>query len=297
MKSYREMTESVLEKAGTEIKKRERRRKNGMLIIASGLCFALLLTVLGMGMEQPTPMLPGEQPGLSADVTGVPQSTLPGEQPGLSVDVTDAPQQTQQAKVKITYLSSTKGQTVQKPMSANISLPLSAMVRVRDIRGLSREEVAKVREEEKAFADDVLSFGNAYVTMGDYQNAIISYTSRGTITMEFDDTTTILGMDFETTGVGSVVLCSTNSRPNPDGVPEGFYWPSVRELDMDWNLSQKTYDAIEKDPTFPLETIRDTLTATFHYADATTETYIFDFTVDAEGQVFVTQREVSTSAA
>ena len=280
MKSYREMTESVLEKADTEMKKKERRCRNGVFITASGLCFALLLTVLGMGMK-PAGIVP----------------TLPSEQSGLSSNVTDAPQPMQQAKVKITCLSSTEGQTVQKPMSPNISLPLSAMIRVRDIRGLSREEAAKVLEEEKAFADDVLSFGNAYVTMGDYQNAIISYTSRGTITLEFDDSTTILDMDFETTGVGSVVLCSTNSRPNPDGVPEGFYWPSVRALDMDWKLSQKTFDAIEEDPTFPLDSIQDTLTATFHYADATTETYIFDFTVDGEGQVFVTQREVSTTAA
>ncbi len=52
MKSYREMTESVLEKAGTEIKEKERRRRNGLLITASSLCFALLLTVLGMGMER-----------------------------------------------------------------------------------------------------------------------------------------------------------------------------------------------------------------------------------------------------
>lgn len=281
MKSYREMTESVLEKAGTVIKKRERRRRNGVLITASSLCFALLLTVLGMGMEQPTGVVP----------------MLPGEQPGLSADVTEAPQQSQKAETKITYLSSSSSQTTQKPMSPDISMPLSAMIRVRDIRGLSREEADKILEEEKAFADDVLSFGNAYVTMGDYQNAIISYTSRGTITLEFDDTTTILGMDFETTGVGSVVLCSINPRQNPDGVPDGFYWPSVRELDMDWNISQKTVDAINEDPTFPLESIRDTLTATFHYADATTETYIFDITVDAEGQVFVTQREVSTSAA
>lgn len=281
MKSYREMTESVLEKAGAVIKKRERRRRNVVFITASSLCFALLLTVLGMGMEQPTGVVP----------------MLPGEQPGLSADVTEAPQQSQKAETKITYLSSSSSQTTQKPMSPNLSMPLNAMIRVRDIRGLSEEEVAKVWEEEKAFADDVLSFGNAYVTMRDYQNAIISYSSRGTITLKFDDSTTILDMDFETTGVGSVVLCSTNPRPNPDGVPEGFYWPSVCELDMDWNISQKTVDAINEDPTIPLESIRDTLTATFHYADATTETYIFDITVDAEGQVFVTQREVSTSAA
>ena len=75
MKTYREMTESVLEKAGTEILKKERRRRNGVCIAASGLCLALLLTVLGMGMEQPpagVPTLPADQPGLSADATEVP---------------------------------------------------------------------------------------------------------------------------------------------------------------------------------------------------------------------------------
>jgi hypothetical protein len=272
MKSYREMTESVLEKADTEIKKKERRRRNVVFITASSLCFALLLTVLGVGMGQPTGVVP----------------MLPGEQPGLSVDVTDAPDPTQQAKVKITYLTSIKGQTTQKPMSPDVSLPLSAMVRVRDIRGLSEEEVAKVREEEKAFADDVLSFGNAYVNWYNYQDAIISYTSRGTITLEIDDPTSILDIDFATTEVGFVVVCYTSSSSSSS---------TEYGVDFDWKISSKTANAIKEDPTFPLESIRDTLTVTVHYADATTETYIFDITVDAEGQVFVTQREVSKSAA
>ena len=40
MKTYHEMTESVLQKAGAEILKKERRRRNLVCVTASGLCLA-----------------------------------------------------------------------------------------------------------------------------------------------------------------------------------------------------------------------------------------------------------------
>ena len=126
---------------------------------------------------------------------------------------------------------------------------------------------------------------------------IISFTSRGSITLEFDDSTTVLGIDVVTTEVGSVVMSVGSNEKRPDGVPEGIYWPNVRIAYLDWKLSHKSILALDEDPTIPLESFRDTITATVHYADETVEIYIFDIAVNEEGQIFVTQRGIPTTAA
>lgn len=287
MKTYREMTESVLHKAGTEVLKRERRRRNAVCIAAAGLCFALLVTVLGMGMGKAPivlPTQPGEQPGISMDAN---------KQTEATVDATNIPPQVEtQAKVKITFLSN-----IEKTVFQGVTLPLDTKIRVRDIRGLSWEEVVKVLEEEKTIADDVLSFGNAYTAVWNYEQMIISITSRGSISLEFDDSTTVSGIDILTTEAGSVIMSSSEKGPRPGGTPEGIYWPNVREVYLDWKPSQEAILKIDEDPTIPLSFINDTITATVHYADETTEILIFDITVNDEGQIFVTQRGIPTEAA
>ena len=279
MKSYREMTESVLEKVGTVIKEKERRRRNGVLITASSLCFALLLTVLGMGMKQPTGVVP----------------MLPGEQPGLSADVTDAPQPTQQAKVKITYLTRTEGQTTQKPMSPDISMPLSAMIRVRDIRGLSEEQVEKARQEEMSIAKEYGLTGKSSYTKWEYPGAITTIVSNDGITLDFSDCATVMSVDVETTGVGAVSRSAHLYGPNPE--KDTTFWPNVREADFRWSISSEFAFELDEDPTIPLESIRDVITIKIDYTNGTAETLIFDITVNEEGYIFVTQRGVPNTAA
>ena len=272
MKSYREMTESVLEKAGAEIKKKERRRRNVVFITASSLCFALLLTVLGMGMEQPTPM-----------------------QPGLSAEVTDATQPMQQAKVKITYLTSTKGETTQKPMSPNVSMPLSAMIRIRDIRGLSEEEVDKARQEEMSIAKEFAITGKSSYTKWEYPGAITTIVSNGGITLDFSDCATVENVVVETTEVGHVTRSTHLYGPNSEiGTT---YWPNVREADFRWSISGEFAFELDEDPTIPLESIRDVITIKIDYTNGTSETLVFDITVNEEGYIFVTQRGVPNTAA
>ena len=280
MKTYHEMTESVLEKAGTEILKKQRRCRNGVCIAASGLCLALLLTVLGMGLEQPPEISP----------------TLPVDQPGLSVDATDAPQPTeQQAKVKITYLSNIVGQTTQETVSPNVSMPLNGMIRIRDTRGLTEEEVDEARQEENAIANEFCLGGRGSVIRWGYTGAITTIVSNGGITLDFSDCSAVENLEVETTEVGSVNRGASLSGPNP--VKGEIYWPSVREAYFDWSISSEFAFALHKDPTIPLESIRDTITIKIDYANGTKETLIFDITVNEEGYIFVTQRGIPTLAA
>ncbi|MBQ2785074.1 MAG: hypothetical protein IJF02_01015 [Oscillospiraceae bacterium] len=274
MKTYREMTESVLEKAGAEIVKKERRRRNGVFIAASGLCFALLVTVLGMGIEQSPTVV----------------TTLPGEQPGLSADATDTPQPTQQAKVKITCLTNIEGQTTQKNVSPDVSIPLNGMIRIRDTRALTKEEHEKVYAEEMAIADEFSLGGKGSVIRWGYPGAITTIISNGGITLDFSDCSTVKNVDIETTGVGSVSKGARLFGPNPE--KGTIYWPNVRKADFRWSISSELAFELHKDPTIPLESIRDTITIKIDYTNGTTETLIFDITVNEEGNIFVTQRGI-----
>ena len=280
MKTYHEMTESVLEKAGTEIVKKERRRRNGVFIAASGLCFALVLTVLGMGMEQPPAVLP----------------TLSGEQPELSADATDVPQPTQRAEVKITYLTNIEGQTTQKALSPDVSVPLNGMVCIRDVRGLSEEEIDKVkREMSDLFNGFILNKKSSITTWGGSE-CIVSTAVNGAITLDFTGCPLVKKVDYRTTGVGGIGVWATLSEKRPAGT-KGIYWPYVLEADFRWSVNGGFVDKIEEDPTIPLESIRDTVTITVYYDNETTETFIFDITVNEEGYIFVTQRGIPILAA
>ena len=265
------MTESVLEKAGTEIKKKERRRRNGLLITASSLCFALLLTVLGMGMERSMTM-----------------------QPGLSADVTDALQPTQQAKVKITYLTDVEDQTTQESVSPDVSVPLGAMIRIRDIRGLSEEEVDNARQEEMSIAKEFGITGKSSYTKWEYPGHITTIVSNGGITLDFSDCATVENVAVETTEVGLVTKSAHLYGPNQE---DTIYWPNVREADFRWSISSEFAFALDEDPTIPLESIRDVITIKIDYTDGTEETLVFDITVNEEGYIFVTQRGVPNTAA
>ena len=277
MKSYREMTESVLEKADTEIKKKEHRRRNVVFITASSLCFALLLTVLGMGM------------GHSEIVP-----TQPGEQPGLSGDVTDAPDPTQHAKVKITYLTDVENQTTQESVSPDVSMPLGAMIRIRDIRGLTEEEVDNARQEEMSIAKEFGITGKSSYAKWEYPGHITTIVSNGGITLDFSDCATVENVAVETTEVGLVTKSAHLYGPNQE---DTIYWPNVREANFVWSISGEFAFELDENPTIPLESIRDVITIKIDYTDGTAETLVFDITVNEEGYIFVTQRGVPNTAA
>lgn len=270
MKTYHEMTESVLQRAQAEAVAQKRRRRNSIAITTSGVCLVLLLTILGVGLKQTpavVPTLPSEMLMNPADTTG---TSKPDEQ---------------QVAVKVTYLTNVEDQVSQELMSANVSMPLSAMIRVRDTRGLSEEEFYKAREEEIALAEEMRVSELGAMTVWEYGGAVTTIVSNGFLTLDFSDFTAVKCINIETTDMGTV---NKGGRPNGTG---------SRLVDLDWSISSELAFAIENDPTIPLESIRDTVTITINYADETTETLIFDITVNEEGQIFVTQRGIQNFTA
>ena len=279
MKTYREMTESVLQKAGAEIQKRERRLRNGVFIAASGLCLALVLTVVGVGMGKTPEVVPTET----------------NQQPNLSVDATQ-PVETQ-AKLKVTYLSDIEGQTTQETVTAGVRIPLSAMVRVRDIRNLSKSDVDKVMEEERTFGKEYLTGRGGYTSLYQGTGAVLSIFSNGSITLDLSECDPVKNVEIKSSNKGVVYGASGQMRElPPEGTPIHSYWPYMLEAYIEWELPIEARNALNENPDLPLSFIEDTITVTIHYENGAIETLVFNITVNDEGQIFVSQRGIPTEA-
>lgn len=282
MKTYYEMTESVLEKARADVLKKERRRRNGVFIAASGLCAVLLLTAIGAGLKQTPTVIP----------------TLPGEQPGISMDATaESKPVEQQVAVKVAYLSDMEGQTSQKLVSPDVSIPLGSKIWVRDIRGLTEEEVDQVRQEVMAEVSEFILAGNSNNSKWEYPGAIAVTVCNGGIVLDFSDSPTVKNIDIETTDMGLIVRTGSFDVSNRGDHSGGINWAGVKQAGFYWTISGELAVALHHDPTIPLESIRDTVTIAINYTNGTEETLVFDITVNEEGQIFATQRGIPTVAA
>ena len=303
MKTYHEMTESVLQKAGAEILKKERRRRNLVCITASGLCLALLLTVLGMGMEQTPVVSPTQpkQPALSVDAAKDTQPTDVTEVP-KPTDPIDETQPIQQGNTKVFLLTSTDGQETFEPVSADVSFPLYSNIKIRDVRGLTDAELEKALEEEDAmlngskFIHYIGGDKDGFVTTMGSRNAIWTVTHKGKLTLDFSDCPRLLNVDIQTTEVGNVGLSRRLTEDYPEVINQN-HWPYTLKASLNWSVSDRYAHEFEKNSEYHLETLRDTITVTIYYENGATETLIFDITVNEEGQIFVTQRGIPTEAA
>ena len=279
MKTYHEMTESVLQKAGTEIVKKERRRRNGVFIVASGLCLALLLTVLGMGLEQPPEISP----------------TLSVEQPGLSADATDATQLTQQQSgVKLSFLREVEGQVLEESLSGGVMAPIDFVLRVRDVRGLDETAIEAAKQEEWAFAQSFREKwkgkGDGGIRTGSSERVIITQIYNGFLYLEVDYNQ-ISSMSAETEDGSAITLVPyyyKQQSAEGEEIRRG-----IRIFDP---VSRQMCSKLEEDPTMPLSTLRDSITVTLTYNNGSPETVIIDIMLDDEGNIYVMQRADSYGA-
>ena len=282
MKTYHEMTESVLQRAQVEAVAQKRRRRNSIAITTSGVCLVLLLTILGVGLKQTPAVVP----------------TLPSEMLMNPVDTTGTSQPTeQQVAVKVTYLSDIYGQTTLKLVSPDVSIPLNSVIRVRDTRGLTEEEFEKAREEEIALGEEMRLDGAGQVVTWEYPGAIATIVHNGLISLDFSDCPTLSNVEIKTTETGIINMTRRSDGTQPIRDPDTVHWKGVQEIGLGWSISGELAVALHKDPTVPLSSIRDTITVMINYENGTTETLIFDITIDDLGKIFVTQRGIQNFTA
>lgn len=260
MKTYNEMTESVLKLAKVRAAEQKRKRRRACASAGVLLCVALVLAAATAVGKFPSPTVSVPQ---QTETTGEAQPPAPKQ--GVSVYL----------------LRHENGQEVREPLKAGVTIPFEWVLRVRDVRGLSETERVMAMLEERAVADEIVS--KAWIAFKRHRstaNIIVTEACREYFSIDFKDFSQISNWDIETTGAGVVNKISTTSlngaRPS--------------SILLDWHISDQTLQMLHIDPNTPLSTIRDTITVTIDYIDGSQEVLTFYITLDDEGHVFVTQK-------
>ena len=300
MKDYHEMTQSVLQQAKARAAQRRRQRRMATGLIAATLCLAILITVIGVGMNrQPAdttrPTISVENPTTAP--TTLPKNTEPTQQ--------ELPLYTGQ----VYFLNATKEGADLTPMQANMTLPVNSMFRVRSLEGMTESEVKKAIAEEYAFkADFKKKYGNSdggryemrvlskFDIEESYQT-VIQFLSGGKASLILLNASEIESFDTETTGV--LRIDGGYGTYNQDvTIGEGESAVTIPEgclrIYLHLSMGDKMVKVFREDPDTPLSTLNDTITVTINYKNGTKEIVVIDVTVDDEGYVYMTQRGNNT---
>ena len=248
MKSYEEMTNAVLFRAKEE-KAAQKHRRRKALAAAFCVCFTGLAVFAGVVAARQPDMEENRKTRISLfSVTA-----YAAEQP----------------------LQMMKGGTV----------PYNAVLRIRDIAGLSVSEVQELQNTDKEYADRMAKHNpekqgelNWSVTSWRTDKTLVSTIYAGSFYLTVDDYAQVRDVSVTTTGIGDASINSVD-----------YYEESLSDgVGITWFLSDEGVDMIEKDPELKLSELTDTVTVTVEFNDGTKEIAIIDITVDEEGQIYGT---------
>lgn len=275
MKDYNEMAESVLQQAKIRAAQRKHRRRMTTGLIAATLCVAILIAVVGVGLNRNP-----------ADGT---ISTEPTQQDIIQPG-------------KVYFLTANEEGAELTLMQANMTLPTKSIIRVRSLKDLTKSEIAKAVSEESAyraaFADKYGNSDGGVYAWSQSDDVIIQYLSGGKASLILPDPSQIESVDRETTGVFVVEKSwgcydrdvTFGEGENAVTIPKGSY-----RAYLGFHVSHVVLEIFENDPDTPLSTISDTITVTINYKNGTKQIILIDVTLDDEGNVYMTQRENSTA--
>lgn len=250
MKSYEEMTKSVLDRAKAQRQAQKRRRTTAWTAAAIAGCLSLaLLTVV--------------KPGQTASQAPVQQlEAAPKARIMLLADAED-PQP--------------------KELIRDVVEPYRYLIRVLDATGMDADARKAVMDAEKEYSQQLWtpSGANRSFTCYGGKTAIISLMSAGRLMLTVDDYDQIKDYKVTTTENGYISVYAHFNKDVP-GVAQG--------IGFGWTLSNSAIEQIEANPSMKLSTLRDTITVYVEFTDGTTETVVADVIIQDDGQVFIVHR-------
>lgn len=255
MKTYEEMTQSVLEKAKEQRTARRRRIATGVTV-AAFLCVLCAGALLGIVKDQP------QEPAMQT--------------PGLVL------------------MCSATEYAEPKEMLKGVKAPAEYRIYVRDLRdlNLSEYEHQLIMAEERtkwriaeSEADDVFG-GNSITQWGD-EDGVITIVRDGFLYIKVEDISQIQEMSATTTGISQASLGQIHYRQQTEIGEE-----EIKEgISIYLSLSEETVNKIMGNPDVDLSFISDRLTVRVAFTDGTVECMVMDISVDREGTVYVTPVE------
>ena len=291
MKTYEEMAQSVIRRA-----KAHQAARNRWIIGSVAAVLALCACVGIMLMDGP------------ADETTL--QTMPTTEPGhlqKPVETTAAVPES----AKVTFLYS-DGSEINE-MQQNVQTPCRMEIRVKDIRGMSEDEVNTICEEEKQYAQalvDAHSDGKGYLwSQTPRINTVITSITAGAFIIGMDDPTQIESI--YATVQGAVQLqhipfahpgfLEDPTLPWPteylldhDSIQKQ-YWPPNGGVSISFHVSNDAEKELDQG-TVSLGELRDTITFTVTYCDGTMENHVIDMIFNESGQVYALYRGTTAAA-
>ena len=253
MKTCEEMTRVVLARA-KEKKVRQNRVRRGILCAVAGLCVVALAALGGAefwNFRTDTPPVIGSEGIYPAD----------------------------SLKPRITLLYSTTEGKAEESMIAGVQVP-QAFIRVRDISGMSDEEVVRARNEESQYAKEFKegAWRSGRLMFGS-ERTLISLVQVGGLYVIPENYEQVADYSVETTEFGSAAI-----HPNPvkiTGTDE-----ICTGIEVFWRISDSLRDKIDRNPSMDLTQIKDTVRVTVNFKDGSSEIVTIDMVIDDEGNIY-----------
>ena len=274
MKTSEEMARSVLTRAKA---KRAAQKRNLITSMAALICVCCI--------------------GAGAWMVG----RTPEADPPLQVEPT-TPHTENNVKLqpmKISLLSFTAEGKDVVILENGIKTPGQGQVRVKDIRGMTEDEIQAAYKAEQEYGEIVVEQIREYFS--DYAthysagpNGMVSFISAGCLVVPVDYSL-LEDVRVTVTGNGKLLNATAvgnNSSPGDDVLPKEYIADICRSggVVMVWMLSEDMRWKLCNDPTIPLTSITSTITTTVTMKDGTKLTRVVDVTVDDEGFVYFTAR-------
>lgn len=287
MKTYEEMTRSVLNKLQTR-KAAQKRRNSKLFLTAACLCsIALAVSLLGK-------IDFFEDPDGDIRLEGTVTNATDDNFSATSGSENEAPR-------LVLLCSASKGETP-VTMKENIKIPYKAELRVRDISSMTEEEVKQVSQEENAYIDELFgkcSVGNGY-SRYKLDNVLVTTISIGEFGIKLDDM--VARIRVSVTENGAVISfprvegCKTSAYTfkedqqllidiDGESLKECLAENGLDTLGLCWNISPWAVVKLDETPDMDLSQFSDRITITIDYTDGRVEEATILMLVDSNGQI------------
>lgn len=284
MKTSEEMARSVLGRA------KAKRAAQKRSLITGTLAF-LCVCCIGAGV-----WMAGRAPAKSDNTLQVQPSVPPQTQPGTNVQL---------QPVKISLLSyAAEGENV-VILKNGIKTPGQGQIRVKDIRGMTEDEIQAAYEAEKEYGQLVIEqmreyFSDSHNLYSYGPNGMVSSISAGCLVVPIQDSSLVEDVRVTVTGNGKLGHIEPSKEQQSVFYVESDEYPKEYVAErwhlrnggvvMVWMLSEDMRWKLLNDPTIPLTTITSTITTTMNMTDGIQVTSVVDVSVDEEGFVYFTSR-------
>lgn len=255
MKSYEEMTDSVLNRAKRERTILMKKRRNILLTVLC-VCIAVAAVFAGIRNDRQTAE----------------------REPRVSV---------------FCITANAAGQT--QEMIKDMTLPYNAVIRIQDIAGMGMHELQALEAANREYAEKMAAEsdndlpGNPQWSMTTdlFGKLLITSIYAGSYYMVIDDYEQVADVVVSTSEIGLAAADITDFRgeENKDEATKDC-------ICVDWTLSEKGVDLLTKNPDLKLSELKDTIMVTVLFKDGISETVVIDITLDDDGQIYGTFREI-----